>query len=277
MNKYNILKSNSAYFIYLAFSAIFYQILISVFSFFHFQLGHRVGVIEDWIYDQGWILIVLSKFFSFYIFYKIYTLDFSFDFLFKKLWKRPSASFVISLCFLWIMQFVVWGGPSNLSFMSSNIVIDSIFGQFAFYFFDLFILQLIIMKHPIYERASIRFIRSLGFSSLFILSFNWFYPFSLFDHSFPVLFWSFINFLFLCSCSVSEGKSYSNGLVWIVFYIIPTGLLYWLDPIYGKISVNAISNLYSFPVFYLLCWIYIKLSSSSEEQSWLRDSVSDRV
>ncbi len=276
MDKYNILKSSFVYLLYLVFAAIFYQILISVFSFFHFQLGHRVGIIEDWIFDQGWMLVVFSKFLSFYIFYKIYTLDFSFDFLLKKLWTRPSASFVVSLCFIWLMQILVWGKPNFSGVITYSIILDSILGQFAFYFFDFFILHLIIIKYPIYDKPLTLIIRALAFSSLFILSFNSFYPFSLFDHHTPILFWAFINFLFLCSCALVEGKGYSNGLIWMTFYILPTALLYWLDPIYTKMSDNQFGDVHYSLVFYLVCWLYIKMTFSPE-QTWLRDSASDKV
>ncbi|MDH5580981.1 MAG: hypothetical protein OEY33_03680, partial [Bdellovibrionales bacterium] len=60
------------------------------------------------------------------------------------------------------------------------------------------------------------------------------------------------------------------------FYILPTALLYWLDPIYTKMSDNQFGDVHYSLVFYLVCWLYIKMTFSPE-QTWLRDSASDKV
>ena len=40
---------------------IVHHILISTVAFFHFQLDHRLGTIEEWIFAKGWEIILVSK------------------------------------------------------------------------------------------------------------------------------------------------------------------------------------------------------------------------
>ncbi len=271
----NLLKSSLIYLSYLGLAAVGYQIVISLLTFFHFQLGHRVGTIEDWIFDQGWLLVIFAKFISFYVFYKIFTMDFNLEFLFKRFFKKPPPSLAVAIVFLWSMQFIIWGRPLLSDITTFNIVLDSIFGHFAFYFFDFFILFLIIRAYPL-EKKKRTFLRSLIFMCLYLLSLNYFYPFSLFDHSFQALVWAASNFFFLSYVALDEKESYSLGFIWIFLYIVPTGLLYALDPIYTKVIDRLVAGVHYFPLLTLLCAFYIRRSSESE-QSWLRESGPDKV
>lgn len=63
----NILFSSEArklliyYFIYCVFFLLFYLALVSTISFFHFLLDHEMGIIENWLNQNSWEILITSK------------------------------------------------------------------------------------------------------------------------------------------------------------------------------------------------------------------------
>jgi hypothetical protein len=51
-----------------------HTLVISVFSFLHFLLGHNLQIIEEWIYHYGLTIVCLSKLISFFIIIKFISL-----------------------------------------------------------------------------------------------------------------------------------------------------------------------------------------------------------
>ena len=48
--------------------------MISIIAFFHFQLGHGLANIEDWVSYNAWEILVISKLTSFWIYYRFLTI-----------------------------------------------------------------------------------------------------------------------------------------------------------------------------------------------------------
>ncbi len=48
----------------------FHLILVSVVSFVHFQLDHSLGIIENWIFDQGWEIVTIAKLLATFVIFK---------------------------------------------------------------------------------------------------------------------------------------------------------------------------------------------------------------
>ena len=44
-----------------------YLIIVSILAYFHFLLDHSLSVIEDWIFDHGWEIVIASKLLSLFI------------------------------------------------------------------------------------------------------------------------------------------------------------------------------------------------------------------
>ena len=52
------------------------MIILSLSTFFHFLLDHRLGVIDDWLFEYAWQLITVSKFLGFVTLASFYVIKF---------------------------------------------------------------------------------------------------------------------------------------------------------------------------------------------------------
>lgn len=279
-NRLNLIKIFSIYGLYLGVSWGIYHLMITLVSFFHFQLGHKVGVIEDWIFDQGWVLVVLPKFLSFYIFYKIYTMDeysrFPIKSILLRYFDRPRGKIVVGLIFFWMMQIYLWGMPKYESNSITNTLYDSFFGGLLLYFLDFFLLFLMEKSYPIFKTKD-EILKGFGCSLLFILSLSYLYPFNLFSLSFNTLCWAFINFFFLLSfiSSFTHKMTYFNGVLWILFVTIPVSIFYKMEPIYSS-KVNSSVEMRYYVIIFLLVILYTKFVHY-KGRIWRKVPVPDKV
>ena len=89
-------------------------LLVSIITFVHFLLDHRLGVIEDWIRDNAWEIVICSKIlalFSTYLFLAVKSDSRNLirDFLHKYLSVPDKKFWVILTVFIILTLFL--GGP----------------------------------------------------------------------------------------------------------------------------------------------------------------------
>lgn len=123
---------------YYLLTGLFQLVAVSLISFFHFLLDHKLGVIEDWVFDKGWEIVLLVKISAFYVIQKFVHLPSlsrqPFRDLVLETWKRPSRSlFALSVAAFFVILFYSspeanLGQGANLfksiiSYISSSVVI----------------------------------------------------------------------------------------------------------------------------------------------------------
>lgn len=123
---------------YYLLTGLFQLVIVSLISFFHFLLDHKLGVIEDWVFDKGWEIVLLVKISAFYVIQKFVHLPSlsrqPFRDLILETWKRPSRNlFALSVAAFFVILF--FSSPeaniehganvfkSIMSYISSSIVI----------------------------------------------------------------------------------------------------------------------------------------------------------
>ena len=137
------------YLIYNIGFVIFYLSCISTVSFFHFQLGHDLSVIEEWIDRNIWSLIIFSKAASFLIVLKGHRLNnyqsVGLRGFLKSTRFELNAKFIVAIFFLNVFIKLLLDSLGAFSF-NENIerkTFSTFFGNTLFYLLD--ILLLVIM------------------------------------------------------------------------------------------------------------------------------------
>ena len=92
---------------YIVYNFIFllsHLLVISVFAFFHFILGHQFNLIEIWVQENIWIVITISKLLCFSVVYQYYRVQnlvtSPIQYYFQRPFRWPDRSFYVLLTFL---------------------------------------------------------------------------------------------------------------------------------------------------------------------------------
>ena len=215
---------------------IAHVVLISIITFFHFLLDHRLIVVENWIYDFSWTLFLISKSVCFYLYYKffIYTMSRTslLDLLKREVNFKSSENYILPLISLGFICF--YANPN----MRENTDFD--LGRSLFHggcvlftmFIDLIMLKLMMKE---FSRNTLRFTEVLIFSLINYLAFQGTFLFT--SLSFHVL---IINFLFFYFYFYK--KSMGLSLSFIFLFVIPLYLFLGFDPVWnGDFSLFSTS------------------------------------
>lgn len=170
--KFNDLPNGGKQSIYIAAQYIFYFFMflcvVSVATFFHFQLNHSLSIIEDWLRLNGWRTLIISKAVSFYIVFKFLVIRFDIKESFKSLILGTMGKFETSFFVL------VFSNYFLIIFLTSPIskeqLLPSFGNQILVFMSTVFVFALdiifIILIDKLYPLASkFRFLRDLAFAS----------------------------------------------------------------------------------------------------------------
>lgn len=260
---------------YYAFYCLFYLLSIlltvSLISFFHFYLGHSLEVIEEWVFDGGWGIIIFGKLFSLFWVFKFYNLKRGFKYSFKDLfWDNFSAAnretLLILLFFLGLTT--LFGLRSNESFVfDSYKLIVSYFLGLLFYLIDIFLITLLDKDFSNGERGIgvANFIFSLIFAitskiSFLLVTINS----SSGKPNLVVPFFNMVILLFLSNFNKPKKINLTNPFLFLVFFICPMMSMLGWDPIWGATyspfegGVLFDSKTYFAVCLFILYYLYLK-------------------
>ena len=120
-------------------------ILVSLVAFFHFLLNHRLGVIEEWISQNSYQILILSKILSLAVILSFVNVRSTMKNPIKTLLRKglifPHYK-VLAISFLQIFIIIFlaspeWGSRSDISFLN---IATSFVGTVLFYLLDIFLL-----------------------------------------------------------------------------------------------------------------------------------------
>lgn len=255
MTKYLFL--NKKFFYYSIFQLIFCSfslILTSLGAFFHFLLDHEISIVESWLHNNSWEIIIFSKSSAFLILYKwfdiqLYQLKSFFINLKLKLKRPDKKSSVISvflfLGYLTLARVEING--QNFSYFYNHLV--SFFGIFVFYILEFLILSLLF---DIYgqENTKSPLMFNIFIGLVFYLAFKVSIPdyYKLMPHVIAC-------FGTVIVLSGADFKNGSNVLVFLSVFVAPMGSLFGLDPIWGgDFSAFKLANKLNLS-FLLVIWV----------------------
>lgn len=140
---------------------IVHHILISTAAFFHFQLGHRLGTIEEWIFEKGWEIIIVTKIICTWLILKFISIKSDsrnpLRDIFIKGFQWPEKEVFVFTTFFLLISIGI-GGPTKSSHVSVSIIkpILSYWGITFFFLSDVLVFNSLKVIHPLtkYEKWS---------------------------------------------------------------------------------------------------------------------------
>lgn len=247
----NFTKHISTYGLYQLGVFIFCLLIISLFSFFHFLLKHKVSEIEEWIYEHGWLIIISSKILSTYVILKFTTLKNSYRKPIKEFFQNdlrmPSRDiFVLSLFFL--ISNIIFSKPYFFEHLNSEFlkILISFISVILFYFTDIVTIYFI-EKHTSISKLE-KFLRMIFYLLIFYLTNKLIFPMisfkeasasgsPLFEINLLMTFHFFI-ILYIGQFLTEIKKTQSNlgnALFYLVFIVAPFSAFFGQDPLWGDL------------------------------------------
>ena len=146
---------------YGVFSLLFfasYLLVVSLYAFFHFILGHRFNLIEIWIQENIWLVMSSAKALSFFLvyqYYRVQNLGVSLKEAYlsgfwekeKKKVATPSEQFYVVIVFL-LLFFVVQLKPAFNGRWSLLPMVIQFIGHFIYLVTDFFMVSYLIRERP---------------------------------------------------------------------------------------------------------------------------------
>lgn len=221
---------------YYASYQLLFVVIFIIFSssgvFFHFLLNHEISIVESWLHNNHWEILIVSKILSLTLLnrwfrMRLYEMK-SILQLSKELVKWPEHRAVV-ISFFMVTSYLAL---SQTQFVSQNLgywyyYLTSFFGLFIFFGIEFIVISYLDDVLNQGETIS-RFWLGLFYTILFAIGFRLCVPdyYNLFSY---VVF-CFSTLLFLSGDSF---KNWSNVVCHLVFFIAPMGSFFGLDPVWG--------------------------------------------
>lgn len=226
----SIFKNSVYYFTYWLLILVIHHIFISTAAFFHFQLGHRIGTIEEWIFDKGWQIILLSKTLSCWLILKFISIKSDernpLRNIFTKGFRLPDREiFVFSLFFLLIS--IIIGVPKRGDLLNLLLVkpIISYMGVLLFFLLDIFVYNSLKSIHP-FSKVE-RGLSYLGFPFIFFIFSKLILLYGL-DISFKLYLIALVSFFL----SDWRGINWTTPAFFLMTCIAPLAAIFGQDPVW---------------------------------------------
>lgn len=233
MNDRNLLKNIQYYASYQLLYVALVMILSSVGAFFHFLLDHEISIVESWLHNNSWEILIISKLISLYLLnrwfsMRLYQLK-SIRELVKELvtWPHPEAVVVpvfMTLGYLSIARVDLV--PQNLGYWYYHFA--SFIGLFLFFGVEFIVIAYLDDVLNQKENPNRLF---LGMSFTFLFAFA--YRMSVPDYYglLPFVILSFSSLMYLSGQSF---RSWSNVVCFLLLFVAPMGAVFGLDPVWGN-------------------------------------------
>ena len=215
--------------IYVSFTVI----LSSIGAFFHFLLDHEISIVESWLHNNHWEILIISKLFSFFLInrwfkIRLYELK-SIRELIKELVKWPEPRAIVVAAFMAVsylaLSNVVYTGQ-NLAYWYYHLV--SFTGLFLFFGIEFVVithLDDVLNQNVRPPRLWMAVTYTLFFVAAFKMSVPDYYGLL------PYVLLCFSTLLYL---SGNVYRNWSNVVCFLLLFVAPMGSIFGLDPVWGN-------------------------------------------
>ncbi len=216
---------------------IIYFILVSIITFFHFRLGHKLIIVENWLYDFSWQVLVTARILGY-----LATTYFFSDMRFKDIKSQLSfdwynnvnfPTYLISFASLLVIIF--FSKPThmeNVQFSFFQLIVHNIL-IFAFFFFEFLNAKIFIRNRRVGKYLHILVEGLMLYLSLVVL----FPRNSSLELGHLILFFIAYIHLYLFNYSVLK------GLIFVSIVFVPLFAFLGHDPLWGTYYAIFFSKL----------------------------------
>lgn len=208
-------------------------ILSSIGAFFHFLLSHEISIVESWLHNNSWEILITSKLISLFLLnrwfsMRLYELK-SIRELVRELvsWPRPEAVVVPVFMILGYLSISkVSMVPQNLGYWYYHIA--SFIGLFLFFGVEFIVIAYLDDVLNQKDRPNV-LIMGIAFTAIFSAAYRMSVP----DY------YGLLPFVVLCFSSLlylsgRSFKSWSNVVCFLLLFVAPMGAVFGLDPVWGN-------------------------------------------
>jgi len=230
---YGQLVKNLKY--YAVFQLIFVVIVVilsSIGAFFHFLLDHEISIVESWLHNNQWEILIVSKLFSLYLInywfkVRLYQLK-SFRELVSELVGWPDSKAIVVAIFT-VTSYIAVG---NVAYVGQNVgywyyQVASFMGLFIFFGIEFIVIAYLedILNQKVHPPR-------LYMGACYTIIFAGALRMSVPDY------YSLMPYMVLCYSSLiylsgKSFKSWSNVVCFLILFVAPMGSLFGLDPVWG--------------------------------------------
>lgn len=211
---------------------VIFIILSSIGAFFHFLLNHEISIVESWIHNNHWEILILSKLIALFLLnrwfrMRLYQMK-SIRELVKEFirWPEPKAT-VIS--FFMLVSYLSLGRVNytgqNLGYWYHHLT--SYLGLFLFFGIEFIVIAYL---DDVLNQKDEPSLLQLGivYTILFTVAFRLSVP----DYyqMLPFVVFCFSTLMYLSGKSF---RSWSNVVCFLVLFVAPMGALFGMDPVWG--------------------------------------------
>jgi hypothetical protein len=229
-------------------------LLSSIGAFFHFLLNHEISIVESWLHNNHWEIIILSKLISLLIMNRWFRICLyqvkSLRQLFRELLHWPDHRAVVISVFMLISYLSLTGAKTtapNMSYLYYHMT--SFAGLFLFFGIEFVVIAYLKDIFDPHHEAPFK-VLSFFYALLFIVSFRLCVP----DY-YDLLSYVTFCFLTLIFLSGKEFKNWSNVVCFLVLFVAPMGSIFGLDPIWGDdFSPFPVNSKLALP-FLVVIWV----------------------
>jgi hypothetical protein len=212
--------------------AVVFILFSSIGAFFHFLLNHEISIVESWLHNNHWEILILAKFISLFLLnrwfhIRLYHLK-PIRTLFMELVRWPDHRAIVVSVFM-IVSYLSLSGTNfvgqNLGYWYFHLI--AFFGLLLYFGVDFVViayLQDVLQK----QEGTTNWKLSLVYTAFFTLSFRLCVPD--YYNLMPFVIFSFSALLFLSGRSF---KSWSNVVCFLIVFIAPMGAFFGMDPVWG--------------------------------------------
>lgn len=208
-------------------------ILSSIGAFFHFLLNHEISIVESWLHNNSWEILITSKLISLYLLNKWFSMRLyqlkSIRELIKELVSWPHAEAVVVPVFMTLGYLSIARVdlvPQNIGYWYYHFA--SFIGLFLFFGVEFIVIAYLDDVLNQKENPN-RFLLGVAFTALFAFAYRMSVP----DYYglLPFVILSFSSLMYLSGKSF---RSWSNVVCFLLLFVAPMGAVFGLDPVWGN-------------------------------------------
>jgi hypothetical protein len=236
-------------------------ILSSIGFFFHFLLDHEISIVESWLHNNHWEVLIIAKLVSLFFInrwfkVRLYELK-SIRQLISELVHWPENRAIVVAVFMTVSYLAL----GKVSYVPQNVgywyfQITSLIGLFLYFGIEFIVIAYlddILNQKAAPSKLWLGAIYTLMFTVAFRMSIPDYYkllPYVVFCYSTLII------------LSGKSFKSWSNVVCFLVLFVAPMGSLFGMDPVWGDdfspFKINGKLNVALLVVIWVISFSYYK-------------------